>query len=136
MKKILVIFLITFTTLSFAQMATVKGLVKQDKNNEPLIGVNVSVQNSSVGTTTDLDGKYELKLSPGDYTLIFTYVGFEDKKDSFKLKDGETKELNIVFSENNNLLNTVVVSGSRYEKKLSEEIFVLQKKIFEILTKK
>lgn len=122
MKKILVIFLITFTTLSFAQMATVKGLVKQDKNNEPLIGVNVSVQNSSVGTTTDLDGKYELKLSPGDYTLIFTYVGFEDKKDSFKLKDGETKELNIVFSENNNLLNTVVVSGSRYEKKLSEEI--------------
>lgn len=124
MKKIISVFLILIITLTLAQAQTakVKGVVKQDKTNEPLIGVNVSVQNSSAGTTTDLDGQYELNLESGEYTLVFTYVGFEDKTEKITLKANETKTLNIAFAENNNLLNTVVVSGSRYEKKLSEEI--------------
>ncbi|HMV14920.1 MAG TPA: TonB-dependent receptor [Chitinophagales bacterium] len=124
MNKTFFLLLLTFCSITFlgAQTATVKGLVKQENNNEPLIGVNVSVQGTNDGTTTDLDGLYELKLAPGSYTIVFTYVGYDDRTETVVLAANETKTLDIAFTENTNLLSTVVVSGSRYEKKLSEEI--------------
>ena len=43
----------------------------------PLIGVNVIIKGTSIGTTTDLEGNYTLANAPANGTLEFSYVGFE-----------------------------------------------------------
>ena len=46
-----------------------------DDTSQPLPGVSVIVKNSSVGTTTDIDGRYSINANDGD-VLVFSYVGF------------------------------------------------------------
>lgn len=57
------------------QLKKVSGKVTDEKG-EPLMGVNVKLKNSLVGTSTNLDGYYELNLTDTNGTLLFTYVGF------------------------------------------------------------
>ena len=52
----------------------VKGIVK-DVNGEPLIGVNVKVKGSNIGTITDMDGNFTIRTKKGD-VLEFSYVGY------------------------------------------------------------
>ena len=65
---------------SFGLMAqgTVSGNVTD--GNEPLIGVSISVMNSSQGTITDLDGNYSISLAAGTHTLVASYVGYTDSE--------------------------------------------------------
>lgn len=79
MKKLLTaIFAISITVPAFAR--TVTGTVL-DENNDPMIGANVRVaSNKTVGTTTDIDGKFTFSNVPDDRIfLTVTYVGYEDK---------------------------------------------------------
>ena len=77
MKKFLIIVLLFIGTLSlFAQQYTVSGLVKDAQTGEPLIGANV-VYGPTQGTVTDYQGNFTLKLTPGEYTLNISYVGYE-----------------------------------------------------------
>ena len=48
--------------------------------NEPLPFANVLVKETGDGVTTDFDGKYTIELSSGNYTLIFSFVGYETKE--------------------------------------------------------
>lgn len=68
----LFIFLIV-TLASLAQTIEVHGTVLDEKDNEPLIGVVVSVSNDSTFARTDIDGKYQMNANVGD-TLIFRYL--------------------------------------------------------------
>lgn len=54
---------------------TVTGLVK-DEFNEPLAGVSIILKGSSIGTTTDTDGKFTLMLPNADGILVFSFIGF------------------------------------------------------------
>jgi hypothetical protein len=78
MKKTLLlwIFGLLLTTQIYAQNRTLSGTVKDEKG-EALIGVNVTGKGTTIGTVTDIDGKYTLEL-PKDVTVIsvFTYVGY------------------------------------------------------------
>lgn len=122
MKKFITVILLLLTLENFAQKSKIKGIVTDTKTNEPLIGVNVSVQNTTLGTSTDTSGFYELELETGEQIIVFSYVGYEDKIETVLIKNNELKILNVTVGENDNILNTVVVSGSKFEKKLSEEI--------------
>ena len=77
------------------QQSTVTGMVTGATDRLPMIGVNVSVQGTSVGTVTDLDGKYQITIPTGT-TLSFTYVGAESQ--TFKIKQNQT--LNVVLKDN------------------------------------
>ena len=55
--------------------AQVKGVVV-DVNGEPLIGVNVIEEATSVGTITDIDGNFKLQAAKGA-TLVISYVGYQ-----------------------------------------------------------
>lgn len=58
-KKLLVLFFTVFTVTAFAQNVTISGTVV-DAEKMPLIGVNVLIKGTTVGTTTDFDGKFSL----------------------------------------------------------------------------
>lgn len=64
--------------IAAAAQGTVSGTVVDAETDQPLPGVAVAVQASSIGTTTDVDGAYELALPPGQRLLLFSFVGYRD----------------------------------------------------------
>ncbi|MFV0419980.1 MAG: TonB-dependent receptor [Dysgonomonas sp.] len=84
----------------------VKGKV-QDANGEPLIGVSVRVKGTTVGTVTDIDGSYTLRVINPDAVLIFSFIGFLPQE--IELKGQST--LNVTLAEDVKSLDEVVVVG-------------------------
>lgn len=95
-----------------AQQANkVTGIVK-DANGEPVIGANVMVKGQSIGTITDIDGRFVLD-APKDAVLQITYIGYVSQE----VKVSGKKELNIMLKEDTETLDEVVVVGYGVQKK-------------------
>src|SRR5690606_9119636 len=88
------------------QLITIGGQVT-DIKGEPLLGVSVKVKGSSVGTTTDINGRYSLNVPNNDVILVFTYVGFVSQELTI---DGRTS-INVELEADNTALNEVVIIG-------------------------
>jgi len=61
---------------SSAQKLKVSGTVTSSEDNQPLPGVNVILEGTTVGTTTDINGKYSLDIENGNANLVFSYIGY------------------------------------------------------------
>ena len=105
-KQFLIAIFSLFTMATFAQSYQVSGTVT-DADSQPLPGVSVTIEGTSRGTSTDFDGKYTIKVESSE-NLIFSYVGFNDKK----LQMDGTKTFDVVLVSGVSL-NEVVVIGSR-----------------------
>ena len=94
---------------------TVTGKVIDGTNNEPLIGVNVSIKNEpGLGTITDINGKYIIKNVKPYSILVFTYVGFATEEIQVKDKS----KIDLVMKEDvNNIIDEVVITGTGLKKK-------------------
>ena len=68
--------------MTFSQTRTVSGIVTDINIGEPLIGVNV-MYGTGMGTVTDINGEFILKLEPGNYTLSVSYLGFVSQQKRF-----------------------------------------------------
>lgn len=97
MKLSTIIFTLLFiTTLSFSQTGTITGTVIDSLTGEPLIGTNIIIEGTSLGAATDLNGCFVLKVSPGIYNLIITYIGYERKKiENVKVESGKKIDFNV-----------------------------------------
>ncbi|MCY7411064.1 MAG: TonB-dependent receptor [Chitinophagales bacterium] len=83
--KLLIFVLLFITAQSFAQNYTVTGKVT-DANNVELIGATVRLKSdASIGTNTDEEGEFNLKVPEISGALIFTYVGYADKEVAFSV---------------------------------------------------
>lgn len=80
--SMLVVLLLSTTLL--AQRYTVSGVVKS-AGGENLIGANVFVEGTTSGAATDENGKYEITLAAGRYTVVCSYIGFETVKENINL---------------------------------------------------
>ena len=121
------LFLLGFPVLGgYAQEAVLKGVIRDVKDKSPLIGVNVLDKGTSNGSVSNLEGEYFLKLSPGLHRIEFTYVGYDKRTEDVLLKAGEEKVFNMNMTEIQKELDIVVVTGSKYEKKLGEEVVSME----------
>ncbi|MCO5231589.1 MAG: TonB-dependent receptor [Chitinophagales bacterium] len=123
MKKILLI-VMTFFGIgfqAFAQNATIQGVVKDAATQEALFGVNVIVKGTTNGSSTGFDGDFSIKVHAGTHLLSISYLGYQTKEVSVNIGAGETKKIDVLLEEEATLLNTIVVSASKFEKKLGEE---------------
>jgi len=106
-KQLLSILFLVFTTLVSAQ---IKGNIT-DQNNEPLPFVNILIENTYKGTTSNDDGYYELNIStPKTYTIVFSYLGYKTVKQEVNI----TKfpyQLDMSLVEESVSLNEVVVDS-------------------------
>lgn len=111
-KTAISFFLLLCTSLLFAQTKyTVSGTVKEKASGETLIGVNISIMgNAGIGVTTNEYGFYSLSLPKGDYTLRFSYIGYEPESIPVTLNANVT--INIDLSDGVNL-QEVVISAKR-----------------------
>ena len=109
-------------SLSAQQTAIVKGIVTDEKDNSPMIGVNVSVKGTTNGMATDDKGAYELKVPMGSSTIAYTYMGYQERTtDVLATKEGAVHVINVKMTESSKELDIVVVSGNKVEKKLGEQ---------------
>lgn len=110
-----------------AQQANkVTGIVK-DTNGEPIIGANVTVKGQSIGTITDIDGRFVLD-APKNAVLQITYIGYVSQE----VKVSGNKELNIILKEDTETLDEVVVVGYGTMKKTDLTGAVMQVKTNDI----
>jgi TonB-linked SusC/RagA family outer membrane protein len=114
MKKLsLLLFMFLLVLGSTWAQRTVSGVLTDD-TGAPLIGANVLVKDTNVGTISDLDGKYQLAVPAGAATLIFSYTGFASKE----LTLGDGNVYNMTLSEGVTLADVVVTAlGVKREKK-------------------
>ncbi len=97
---------------SIAQRGQVSGVII-DNNNLPVVGANVLIKNTSKGTQTDIDGRFELTLASFENAeLIISSVGFKTKV----IPVTGSEKLRITLYEGNEILNEVVIDTDRKNK--------------------
>lgn len=99
----------------------IKGTITDKKYGEPLTGAAVLVEGTTIGTTADIDGNFEIRISPGTYKLIVSYVSYTTLKlTDIVVKKGESTVLNIVMEEASLELESVqVVAQAKTDTDLS-----------------
>lgn len=135
MKKLQVLFvlltLIQSNYLLAQETATgrITGVVLDQQSGETLIGVPVILEGTSIGTVTDLDGRYLLNKVPvGTWNLLVKYVGYESKLvKGCNVKANETLKIDFVLNTSRTDLNEVVVVAEM-KRENTGSLLLMQKK--------
>ena len=117
-KKLFLTFTLVLALLGsiYAQQSTVSGTVTAAADGLPLPGVTILVQGAgNIGTITDADGKYSVKVPAGSKTLTFSFIGMETKTVNL----GTSSVINVALETSTEALEEVVVTalGIQREKK-------------------
>lgn len=82
--------------VGFSQQSTgvIYGKVADSLTGEGLVYANVVIDGTTQGVATDLNGNYQLKVTPGSYTLVVSYIGYQKVEKQVNVKSGQTVELN------------------------------------------
>jgi len=116
-------------TVSIAQnKGTISGvLTDKDMNNAALPFANVLVKGTNISVNTDVDGKYSLSVNPGNYTLIFSFLGYESVEAPVAVKANETVTVNQGLSSGSYTLKDVVVKSTAGNKQKESALLLDQK---------
>jgi len=117
MKKVLNKFslgaLILFIALNSFGKGTITGKLVDAETSESLIGATVTVQGTSIGVSTNLDGSFALQVPAGEQTIIFSFIGYISKNQKVKITDEKTLDLGIIKLESNVVgLEEVMITAS------------------------
>ncbi|RZL31324.1 MAG: carboxypeptidase-like regulatory domain-containing protein [Pedobacter sp.] len=111
MKKYLLFLVLLSTSVCYAQKS-IKGQVIDEKTKEVLPGVSVYINNSTVGTITDVDGKFELIVPfTGKMELVASHVIY--KKKNILIESGNYEQLLIALEAQDNTLKEVIIKAKR-----------------------
>jgi TonB-dependent receptor len=102
LRCFLVVFLVfplISTARAFAASGFVTGVVRDAQTRDPLPGANVMLVKTSLGASTDIEGRYSIRDVPvGSYTLRATYVGYRQKDVTIEVKEGQTVKQEITLT--------------------------------------
>jgi len=105
-----------FCSFGFALMAqtkTISGIVTSSEDREGVIGVSIMVKGTTIGTVTDINGKYTISVPNNNAVLVFSMIGMKKEE----LKVGANPVLNLVLSPDSKVMDEVVVTGYSTQKK-------------------
>lgn len=112
MRKVLLSSMILLTGVGVASARTIKGTVSDSEDVIP--GANVVIKGTTQGTTTDMDGNYELEVEDGQ-TIEISYVGYQNKV--IKITPSTKAVQNVKLSTDDNVMDEIVVVGYGIQKK-------------------
>jgi len=117
-KKILLLAFIAFTSFAMVAQTTVKGTVTDAKTGETLPGANIKIENKAVGTTTDFDGNFVLKVTDNPpFTIEVSVLGYKMEKVEITTSN---QKIDVKLTENETSLDEIVVSASRTPERIME----------------
>lgn len=119
MKIKLLFITLLLSTLGFAQSkGTISGVITdKDLNNETLPFATVTVKGTTTSAQTNIDGKYNLNVTPGTHVLVFAFLGYESQEETVTIKAGETKTINKSLSSGSVKLEDVVIESVQNREK-------------------
>lgn len=116
------IFALFFSVIAYSQNK-VQGVVLDAINNDPIIGANVVIQGTAVGTVTDWDGSFEFTTDTSyPFTIEVSYIGYEDELIVLE----QDQRTTISMEENSVLIDAVEVKGSRIADKQKESPLTIE----------
>ncbi len=131
--KTLILFSLTILTALnvVAQTGKISGTIMDGEFNEPMAFANILIKNTTKGTTSDFDGKYNIDIEPGLYTVVFSYIGYQTI---------EISDVNVVADDdvildvtlNTNSLENVIITTT-VRKNTESAVLDLQKKSITML---
>ena len=95
---------------------TVEGTVTDANTGEPLPSVNIRVEGTTTGTTTDAEGRYRVAVSGPDAVLVFSFVGYERRE----RRVGTRTTLDVQLAPSRGALEDVVVTAQRREERIQD----------------
>lgn len=109
---VLMMLLLTFPLITYAQQASVTGTVKDARGDE-IIGASIIIKNKpTVGVITDMSGNFQINASSGD-VLVVSYIGYVKQE----VVVGSEKKLSIILNEDSQTLDEIVVVGYGTQRK-------------------
>ena len=120
MKKFLIITFIVLSQVLLAQeKGTLKGLITdKETSNEPLPFANVFIKGTMIGSTTDFDGNYVIKVPTGIHIVSFSFLGYKTVEKTIIIKIDETITLNQIMSAEEGVgLDEIVIKSSTSKEK-------------------
>jgi TonB-linked SusC/RagA family outer membrane protein len=115
-KTILALLFGLTAKVAIAQV-NITGTVK-DVKGEALFGVSVYLEKTTRGAVTDLDGTFKIEnVKPGNYVLVFSYVGFKTERATIQVVVGKNTVVNKTLKEDEKNLNEMVVVGYGVQRK-------------------
>ncbi len=115
MRNLYLAFFSLICSYSFAQTGTISGKVTDTNTGEEIIGANVSIQGTQVGSATDVQGSYSIPaLKPGTYTLLISFITYKiHTVPDVVVEAGKITTINVSMLEDATELSEVVVQGTR-----------------------
>jgi hypothetical protein len=114
MKLIIALFFSFFTLQITAQQSVIRGTITEDATGEPLPGVTVFVEGTTIGAMSDFDGEFSIPIAPGLYDLRVSFISYETINiKGLKVEPGKVSLLdNLKMKEANFELAEVVVTAA------------------------
>lgn len=106
------------STLAMESRVAIKGQVSDAQTGEDLIGASIYVKEISTGTTTNVYGFYSLNIPAGQYTFVFSYIGYDTREISITLQ--ENRVLNVELGSSYRQLSEVVVRAEKDDGNVSD----------------
>jgi hypothetical protein len=134
MKFKLLFLALIICTLSFAQTkGTISGVITdKDSNNSVLPFANVVLKGTSTSVSTDENGKFSLSVNPGNYTIQFSFVGYESAETNITVVAGETVTANKALGSGGYKLDDVIIKKASTNREKETALLLDQKKAVEI----
>ncbi|MGP1515285.1 MAG: TonB-dependent receptor [Bacteroidales bacterium] len=126
MKKVLsILILLLLNILAFTQTGIVKGFIYDSTNGEPVMFANVSIENTSLGTSTDLNGFFVInKIPKGSQKLKIQIIGFADTVITLDVVADKSQNIKIELSPQSQTLETVEIFGNQELAKIESRVSV------------
>lgn len=125
----LLLFLVSLNTFS----QSISGIVMDGEFNEPLPFANVLIKGTTNGSTTDIDGKFNIKVDNGKYTLVFSFVGYTSiEMSDVVVKDNKDTFIQVTLKPASNQLEDIVIKTT-IKKNSEASVLNLQKKSISLI---
>ena len=112
------IFISFILSILNGQTGIVSGFITDSASGESLIGANVFLQETGQGMATDINGYYIIQeITPGNYTIMVSYVGFDVSRQTLSIKEGQSVKINIALVEQVVELTEVEVTAEKLQRR-------------------
>lgn len=106
-------FLLLFSIKSFTQNTfTVSGTIKEQSNNEPLIGAAVFIVEADKAVITDEKGNYSIGVVPGKYTIEISFIGYNTYRETINVN--KNLKISPKLENNTEVLQEIVITEQRH----------------------
>ena len=117
-KYFLLISFLFFVVSSFSQTGTIRGFVSDKNTGESIMFCNVTIDGTSHGSQTDLNGMYTLsKIPVGEHKIVVTFIGYKKLTQDISLNKGQILTLKFELESSTVNIGEVEISAERQEMK-------------------